>query len=247
MSVQAELVEDMPRDAAEEAAPARRARDVPRSLHLLTHRQLIGYLGLSLPLGVYVLAGFVPTDGLTSWRPLMSVSEYYYTGAGDFFVGVLFAMALFLFTYPGYQGVLKDRLLALVAGVAALGVAVFPTNAPGGAVPASWWRPALGTIHLACAAVLFSSFALFALWLFRLSEVPRWRDRDPEKKLRDVFFLACGCVILACMGWVAIAAQRGSSILLPEMIAIMAFALAWLVKGEAQTPAVRRLARAVRF
>lgn len=181
MSAQAELVEDMSQDAEDEAVPAKRARDAPQSLLLLTHRQLIGYLGLSLPLGVYVLAGFVPTEGLVTWQPLPSVSAYYYSGAGDFFVGVLFAMALFLITYPGYQGVLKDRLLALTAGVAALGVALFPTEAPEGLREASSWRPLLGTMHLVCAVVLFSSFALFALWLFRLSDIPRWRDRDTEK------------------------------------------------------------------
>jgi amino acid transporter len=131
--------------------------------------------------------------------------------------------------------------------VAALGVALFPTEAPEGLHEASSWRPILGTMHLVCAVVLFSSFALFALWLFRLSDIPRWRDRGAEKKRRDVFFLVCGCVIVACMVWATFAG--GTSILIPEMIAIMAFALAWLVKGEAKSSVVngaRRVARAVR-
>jgi hypothetical protein len=46
---------------------------------------------------------------------------------------VLFALSLFLFTYPGYQWV--DRFVGCVGGVAALFVALFPTTAPKGLCP----------------------------------------------------------------------------------------------------------------
>lgn len=67
------------------------------------HRQLIGLLGLMLPPLVYLIAGLRPTQGLPSWQLLSSISAYYYTGAVAAFVGILIALAVFLFTYSGYD------------------------------------------------------------------------------------------------------------------------------------------------
>jgi hypothetical protein len=53
------------------------------------HRQLIGYIGLLLPILLIVIAGFRPTHHLASWKILESVSAYYYTGAVAAFVGML--------------------------------------------------------------------------------------------------------------------------------------------------------------
>ncbi len=60
-----------------------------RDLSARAHRLLIGFLGLLLPVLLYVLAGLRSTTGLTSWRLLDSVSAYYYTGAIGVFIGVL--------------------------------------------------------------------------------------------------------------------------------------------------------------
>ncbi|HET7005748.1 MAG TPA: hypothetical protein VFK65_09670, partial [Candidatus Binatia bacterium] len=65
------------------------------------HRQLIGYIGLLLPLLLIVIA--ISRDGLERWKSLESISAYYYTGAVAGFVGMLVALALFLFTYRGYK------------------------------------------------------------------------------------------------------------------------------------------------
>src|SRR5213592_4599764 len=102
------------------------------SLSQQAHRRLIGILGLLLPLLLFIFAGLRHTVGLPAWTPLNSISAYYYTGAVAIFVGVLFALALFLLTYPGYKGVIADRLLGLVGGTAAILVALFPTSAPDG-------------------------------------------------------------------------------------------------------------------
>src|SRR2546427_688061 len=103
------------------------------------HRRLIGVLGFCLPILLYIFAGLLPTAGLPSWRVLSSVSAYYYTGGVAVFIGVLFALALFLLTYRGYKGVIADRVLGFVGGSAALLVALFPTTAPRGLVGPSWW------------------------------------------------------------------------------------------------------------
>ena len=86
-------------------------RDVPDGLSQRENRTVIGVLGLFLPVLLYVIAGLRPTTGLQAWILLNSVSAYYYTGAVGIFVGVLFSLALFLFTYRGYVGVWADRIV----------------------------------------------------------------------------------------------------------------------------------------
>src|SRR5215212_3999587 len=73
----------------------------PDDLSDNAHRQLIGYIGLFLPVVLIALA--MQRDGLERWRNLESISAYYYTGAVTAFVGMLVALALFLFTYRGYD------------------------------------------------------------------------------------------------------------------------------------------------
>src|SRR3970040_1717384 len=72
-----------------------------KDLSTHSHRQLIGYAGLVLPLALPCIAALRPT-GLTV-AELDSVSSYYYTGAVAFFAGTLVALGAFLFTYRGYD------------------------------------------------------------------------------------------------------------------------------------------------
>jgi hypothetical protein len=222
----------------------------PESLSQQGHRRLIGILGLLLPILVYLLAGLLPTVGLPRWRALNSVSAYYYTGAVSVFVGVLFALALFLLTYPGYREVAADRVVGRVGGLAAIAVALFPTTAPAGLSAPSWWHPTMAVVHHVAAVVLFVSFILFAIWLFRKSNVPRRQDRPRDKRWRDDICLACGILMIVAVLWAASSMVTHAPIFLPESIAIGAFAVSWLTKGEAHKPVmqmVRRFQQRVRF
>jgi hypothetical protein len=210
-----------------------------RDLSVSAHRQLIGYLGLLLPVVLYLLAGLRLTTGLQPWKLLGSVSAYYYTGAVGVFIGVLFALSLFLFSYRGYEGDRIDRIIGKIAGIAALGVPLFPTKPPLVSLAPGWWIPIMHTLHLISAIVLFGSFILFAVWLFRQSRIPRFRDRPPEKRARDTVCLVCGIAMILGMIWAAIASFLGTSIFWPETVAIEGFAVSWLAKGEAHLSIVR--------
>ncbi len=209
------------------------------SLSQQAHRRLIGILGLLLPLLLYVFAGLRHTVGLPAWTPLNSISAYYYTGAVAIFVGVLFALALFLLTYPGYKGVIADRLLGLVGGTAAILVALFPTSAPDGLSAPTWWSPYMRTVHYLSAVVLFVAFILFAIWLFRKSNIPRRGDRPLEKRRRDDICLASGIIMIASVLWAASSMFTHAPIFIPESIAIVAFAVSWLTKGEVHKPVMQ--------
>lgn len=220
--------------------PHPKPRDPPADFSQRNHRRLIGTLGLVLPILLYLVAGLRPTAPLERWRVLDSVSAYYYTGAVAIFVGVLFALSLFLFTYPGYKGVIADRLVGALGGIGALGVALFPTAAPGELTEPPWWSPTLRVVHYLSATVLFVSFILFAIWLFRKSELPP-DQRPPDKRRRDAVCLACGIVMILAVLWAGSAVFTDAPIFVPESIAIIAFAISWLVKGEAYAPVLRAL------
>lgn len=214
--------------------------EVGSDLSQQLHRRLIGYLGIALPILLYLLAGARPTEGLQPWRLLTSVSAYYYTGAVGVFVGVLFALSLFLFSYRGYKSTVADRIVGATAGLAALIVALFPTEAPSGLGEPLWWRHFMSIVHLASAAVLFASFILFSLWLFRKSNLPA-SERPREKQRRNMVFLICGFTMIVGVLWAASSHFTKAPIFWPETVAIVAFAISWLVKGEAYAPVVRVL------
>ena len=195
------------------------------------HRQLIGYIGLILPILLVMLA--LARDGVERWRSLDSISAYYYTGAAAAFIGMLVALALFLLTYQGYKNEFHwaDRTASIIAAIAALGVAFFPTSAPENVAPLPWWSPITGVIHYVSAVILFAMFAVFALWLFRLTA-----DKEnipPDKRRRNLVYLLCGIVIVVSVIWALFAGLNGRSIFWPESIALVAFSISWLVKGYA--------------
>ncbi len=218
-------------------APTRAA---PDQLSLQAHRRIIGTIGFFLPALIYLFAAARPTAGLDRWEVLWSVSAYYYTGAIGVFVGALFALSLFLFSYRGYKGVIADRIVGGIGGLAALFVALFPTAAPGDLTAPTWWGETTAVVHYIAAVVLFLAFIAFAIWLFRRSDIPKRRDRPLDKRRRDDACLACGLVMIACVTWAAIAKYIDKPIFLPESIAIVAFAISWLVKGEAHEPLIRQ-------
>ncbi|TCO54875.1 DUF998 domain-containing protein [Actinocrispum wychmicini] len=190
-------------------------------------RRAIGLIGMALPVvliaGVYAISG----DLLTS------ISGYYYSDLRNVFVGSMCAIGVFLICYRGLDP-LEDAL-SWVAGAAALGVAVFPTR-PADSPTAL--DKAFGYVHLASAAVFFLTLAAFCLFLF-----PR-NEKDPlpdpaRKRVRNRVYLACGVAILACMvltavfGWLLEAQMRSARpVLWLEAIAVFAFGVSWLVKGQ---------------
>lgn len=195
------------------------------------HRQVIGYLGLALPVLLVLVERLRPNAPSDQWSA-SSISAYYWTGAVALFAGLLAALSLFLLTYRGYANAYHkyDRAAAIVAGAAAALVALFPAAPPPGVRP-PWWAGWIGITHGVAATILFAMFALFSLWLFRLTDPVEPPTADKER--RNAIYLVCGIGIVASMAWALVANWMHESIFWPESFALGFFAWSWLAKGRA--------------
>jgi hypothetical protein len=212
----------------------------PDDLSSHAHRQFIGFLGLVLPVILWLIAGVRPIEGLPRWELLGSVSAYYYTGAVAAFVGILVALGVFLFTYRGYNNDYRrrDRVAAIIAGLAAVLVASFPTGAPNPLSVPSWWTPRTDTIHHISAGVLFCSFSFFSLILFPKSKVAAGEPLPLDKRVRNWIYILCGIAMVGCILWAWNTDFTGSPMFWPEALALEFFAVSWLVKGRADKTVV---------
>jgi hypothetical protein len=200
--------------------------------------QLISYYALRIAVGVIGIAlPFVVAIGklLIEGRGLQgSVSGYYYTIMRDVFVGSLCAIAVFLFTYRGYDW--RDNLAGNIAGAAALGVAIFPTTPDPDPTAA---QQLIGWLHLLFAAVFFATLAVFCLVLF--TKMNPALPPTPEKLKRNLVYRVCGSIIIGCLVLIAgvgmldagPALEAFAPVFWLEALAIVAFGVSWLTKGEA--------------
>lgn len=206
-------------------------------------RRMVGILGMLLPIILYFGQRFIFQE------PLMgSISEYYHTGMGDVFVGILCVTGFFLHSYKGYEGEI-DGYLATIAGLLALGTAFFPTSAV--LVPLTGDQQIeqyvvrilpdfVGRMHLLFASGFFAVLAYFCLFLF--TKTADQRTMTPQKKIRNRIYRVCGWTILISLMLAGIYiftggdAESSLASLRPvfwlEAIAIEAFGFSWLIKGE---------------
>ena len=193
-------------------------------------RKAIGALGLALPFVLAFGAWLIFRLGVQS-----SISYYYWTGMRDVLVGTLFAIGFFLFSYQGYAR--ADNIAGNLACVFALGVALFPTMQSDAA---AGLPRILSILHFVFAAAFFGTLIYFCLVLFTKT---RARGRPTEQKLmRNRIYRGCGYLMAACilLTFVFFLVPSVYEALAPygpvfwlEAIAILAFGVSWLVKGEA--------------
>ncbi|WP_290057485.1 DUF998 domain-containing protein [Amycolatopsis solani] len=186
-------------------------------------RRAIGLIGLALPFVLIFGKQLVQGGDLIG-----SLSGYYYSDVRDVFVGAMCAAGVFLFAYYGHDFI--DNVASTVAGLGAIGLALFPTT-PDHDV--SGWDRTAGVLHLVFAAVFFLSLAYFCLRLF---------PHDGEQPAGvGVVYRVCGVVILASLVLIVVTSRlrlvpEWHPALWLESAAVWAFGVAWLVKGGTLTP-----------
>jgi hypothetical protein len=194
----------------------------------LALRTTIGILGTALPFVVALGALIIFGTGIQG-----SLSGYYYTGMRGVFVGTLWAIGFFMLSYKGYER--ADNIAGNLACIFAVGISLFPT-APD--VITSNTDIIIGNIHLTFAALFFGTLIYFCLFQFTKTD----QKKPTKRKLqRNRVYRICGYVMAACIvviGVVHIDAVANvvsglNLIFWFESIAIAAFGVSWLTKGEA--------------
>jgi hypothetical protein len=144
------------------------------------------------------------------------------------------AIGVFLMSYRGYER--RDAIAGRFASLCAVGVALFPTSPLPVPTPDA---TLIGGVHLTFAALLFLTLAYFSLMLF--TETDPYTPPTRQKLQRNVVYRASGYIMLACIALIAVAALPPIKAMVEkldprfwlEAIAIVAFGISWLTKGEA--------------
>lgn len=210
----------------------------PQTISFNTMRILVGVLGMALPV-ILISGGFLFGS---CHLVLESLSAYYHGAMRNAFVGVLCAVALFLFSYHGYDW--RDFLATKVASAAALGIAFFACYLLGPLPPCMSLTPGTNflsnLIHTICAFVFFLDIGLMSLCLFTRKDPLGRKPVSSRKKVRNFIYRFCGIVILACLGLILVfngfyyfaGFFKTWIVISLESLALLAFGISWLVKGE---------------
>jgi len=208
----------------------------------MTLRKTVGWLGISLPFALLIGNSLLSwlTDFEIGCNPIKSsISHYYYTRMGEIFGGTLCAVSLFLFCYKGYEKI--DSRSSNIAGIFCLGVVLFPTSSTN-AIPCNlrgYVADSLtGTIHLSCASLFFITLAYMSYFLFTKTG----GVMTPQKIKRNFIYRTCAIVIIASIAILALyvfVLEDKFPALVPyhivfwfEALALIAFGISWLTKGE---------------
>ncbi|WP_075343812.1 hypothetical protein [Tenacibaculum agarivorans] len=205
-------------------------------------RKLIGILGLLLPI-------LLP---LTGKELLSSISHYYYKPLPSIvFIIILSCFALFLISYKGYKidkatEKLSDDLITNIGGLAALLVVFIPTRCAGSESDfidslcgidnfplLGHDDPTSNTIHLVSAGIFIVSMG----WMSRY-KFTRGSDTSYHKLYRTsglITFIAAGILLLFFsieFIFNTTFSLTKYDVFIFETIAIIPFAVSWLVKGQ---------------
>ena len=202
----------------------------------LIMRTVVGALGIALPF-VLVLVDGLWFDG--DPFPRTSLSAYYYSGARELFVGTLSAIGVFLITYKVAE-VNLDNTLSLLAGLAVVVVALFPTGRPIDLVGLTPLQDRLGEsvvagIHFTAAGVFILSLAAISYYFGKREGArPRIAGRR-SPRFWQTYHWICAGTIAAAFVWSAVTGLSdwgpSRSLLYGEAVAVWAFAASWLWKG----------------
>jgi hypothetical protein len=198
-------------------------------VNYLIMRKSLGVLGLSLPV-ILIIGNLI----LSNSQVIMdSISEYYYTGMRNVFVGLLCCIALFLFSYKGY-GYLDD-LLGNIGCISAFGVAFSQCG------PDVIWRqfhPVTSNFHYICAIIFFIVLIIFTFLFTRSRRKLDWKKKAHKQKIRrNIVYITCGIIMSLClltllMLFIFRVQLNFKYEFWLESIVLFCFGISWLVKGE---------------
>lgn len=197
-----------------------------RAMSSLLHRNVLGGLGMLLPL-FSILGGFFVRNKPESWWYSISVT-YYITPALPIILG---ACGIFLLCYRSYEKI--DTIINVLSGIFAFGVVLFPCENPYGIENVGYFQIPVGVsnvIHCVSAMLLFALLSYNIGWLFTKGH------NELNNKIYKICAWAMIC-IMALFVILIIVRMCGVSIpgfltMIVEAMLLLIFGFAWLVKGR---------------
>lgn len=209
-------------------------------------RTVVGFIGILLPI-VLIIGEWLFLRGGVHVRG--SLSAYYHSSMRDLFVASLCVTGFLLITYMAGERNTRDFRYSLIAGMAVLGVVVFPTGRPGlpndaprcGTTPmAAGCSPVqqqLGEeltagIHFVCAAVFIVGLARIAYLFAR-----RDQRRNHEDKMALVQRICMWVILAAIVAVVAgelldVTIWELTPLYIGEVVCVWAFGVSWLLASR---------------
>jgi len=195
----------------------------------LTTRLVVGMFGVALPFSLIV--GEPVMSG--NWSVRDALSDYYYSGLRNWFVGSLFAIGAGLLVYMATKRSRPDGVLSFIAGVCAILVALLPTNEVGAPASAVAWA------HFGFAVALLILLGSIC-WRFGTRDGTQPNRSDRRRANWRRFHRSCAIGIWAAVAWCALTVAVRSALDIPmpyavlvgESLAVLAFGFSWMLKGS---------------
>ena len=213
-------------------------------------RRAIGIIGISLPFVLLIGKILIEGHGMPD-----SISACYYTVMRNVLVGSLCSIGVFLLCYR-YKN--HDFVFTVLAGVFTVGVALFPMAPKVCPTPA---ERIIGQVHYLSAALFFLTLAVISLFRFTKTNPENTRRPSKlldyfsllwvtktipgkplgrRKKWRNRIYRICGYTIVVCVFLLKLVMRPSIEtqfehihpVFWLETIAVVAFGVSWLIKGE---------------
>lgn len=199
-------------------------------------RIAFGLLGVLLPL-LLAAAGLI-ADG----RVQPTISDFFHTTQRDLLVGGLVAIGTFLAVHRGikrYRGRwISPDLIAIVAGLAAIGVAFFPNESD---TVTTFTQHALGldvspAFHYLSAVLLYLMMSFTCFFVYAPDAGERWEKRFYLVSGAIIWCTGWGVMILSNIknggdGWLAQFIQNNNIVYWDESLGVWAFSISWILKA----------------
>jgi uncharacterized membrane protein len=183
-------------------------------------RLVIGIIAFAMPFVVTFISG----------QALSSISESYYSGARNEFVGLLFVVGSFLLAYNGYTA--TQSVASKIASFAAILIALCPANRDMCPINVS------SIVHACSAVALLLILAYFCIGPF--SGKAKIKNTKKSRR-RGTVYLTCGVVMIGCVLAVAVSNAVLHQITVvtlritywAETVALASFGIAWMTASKA--------------
>jgi hypothetical protein len=206
-------------------------------------RQTIGWLGISLPVILFLYTQFFGhCNGLQD-----SISHYYYTSANVLFVGIFWGLGLVLFFYPSYTNEPNnDAIITSLAGACALCVSLFPTN-PNSSDSCAIFElsnsPIRAGVHYVSAALMLGIFSYMSICIFTKTTIGNdlKSEANKWKRIRNKIYVIAGCLTILSVILIGVFTLLEANVqnfnistkytYWLEVTALLPFGIAWIIKG----------------